>query len=180
MLSAAAEHWKTKRSLSAHGAELWAELYEHKKFLHTDKEEEEVSKEDNEEGNTYNCDSCKYETKTKRNLASHQKSIHEENSPQLCDSCPYITRNKSHMKKHREAVHLGIKYPCVSCEYRATDKSSLKRHRKTIHEGKKVIRTEVFDKDRFYAEVVAEFEKEQRSLVDIEVDWRKKFAYSAI
>ena len=69
------------------------------------------------------------------------------------------------MKKHREAVHLGMRYPCVSCEYQATGKSSLKRHQKTIHEGKKVIRTEVFDKDRFYAEVVAEFEKEQRSLV---------------
>merc|ERR1719233_2675662 len=118
----------------------------------------------------YKCNSCPYESKLKRYLTIHWKSMHEEKAPLLCDSCPYKTTNGTHLKKHREAIHLGIKYPCDSCKYQATDKSSLKRHQRTIHEGKKVIRSEVFDKDKFYAEVVAEFQKEQASMVDIDVD----------
>ena len=88
----------------------------------------------------------------------HQKILHEgsENTKHLCDSCPYQTINTSHLKKHQESIHLGVKYPCSLCKYQATTKATLRRHQKTIHEGIKVYKNEVFDKDKFYAEVVAE------------------------
>ena len=99
------------------------------------------------------------------NNGEHKKPVNG-NKTYLCDSCSYQTPYRGHLNKHHKAIHQGEKYPCETCTYQATEKGSLRRHQKTKHEGKRseFKTTAEFDKDKFYADVVKKFQKEQDRL----------------
>ena len=131
------------------------------------------------EGEKYICDLCDYQAVDKRSLRKHQLSLHDTlktgrrntksahgGKTYLCDSCSYQTPNKGHLNKHQRSIHQGERYPCDSCQYQAPEKGSLSRHEKTKHENKKsnLKSTAEFDKDKFYANEVEKFQKEQDRL----------------
>jgi len=50
-----------------------------------------------------------------------------------CDECKYKTKSKSHIKAHKISVHQKVKYNCDLCEYQATKEKYVNMHKIKIH-----------------------------------------------
>ena len=58
-------------------------------------------------------------------------------------------------------------FPCNEFDYTATERGGLQKHQKNKHNKKgsvNKVEMQEFDKEKFYAEVVAKFQKQQDNL----------------
>ena len=62
-------------------------------------------------GKPYECDQCKYSSKTAQNLKTH-KLTHSGEKPCACDQCKYFSKTAQNLKTHK-LTHSGEKpYAC--------------------------------------------------------------------
>ena len=62
-------------------------------------------------GKPYECDQCKYSSKTAQNLKTH-KLTHSGEKPCACDQCKYSSKTAQNLKTHK-LTHSGEKpYAC--------------------------------------------------------------------
>ena len=62
-------------------------------------------------GKPYECDQCKYSSKTAQNIKTH-KLTHSGEKPCACDQCKYSSKTAQNLKTHK-LTHSGEKpYAC--------------------------------------------------------------------
>ena len=111
-------------------------------------------------GKPYECDQCKYSSKTAQNLKTH-KLTHSGEKPCACDQCKYSSKTAQNLKTHK-LTHSGEKpYACDQYKYSSALAQALKRH-KLMLGGKRHCHSDISLKvmyDEYSAEQI--FEKDQ-------------------
>ena len=78
-------------------------------------------------GKPYECDQCKYSSKTAQNLKTH-KLTHSGEKPCACDQCKYSSKMAQNLKTHK-LTHSGEKpYACPSLHEFKIISSSITRY----------------------------------------------------
>ena len=85
-----------------------------------------------QEGETFYCDQCNYQTGRKGDLRKHCQSKHE-GVTYACGKCEYQPKDKSSLRKHQKAVNEGVRYLCDQCDYRTERPQSLNNHKQIKH-----------------------------------------------
>ena len=82
----------------------------------------------------YNCQQCRFKTKTKSHLKVHITTKHTGIRFD-CHNCSFQTAYRKDLARHKLAKHnVGIHpYQCDHCEYKARNKAELKKHILTKH-----------------------------------------------
>jgi hypothetical protein len=77
---------------------------------------------------------CEYKATHKRNLVSHQKSVHMGQIFQ-CPDFEHKSTKKCRLVTHHQSMHMG-KYSNVQTAYQATQKVNLITHQKFVYMGR--------------------------------------------
>jgi uncharacterized Zn-finger protein len=86
----------------------------------------------------FHCSLCPYETKQRRTLNAHIKSIHCTEKSFRCHLCHYAAKRNDTLTRHLK-THFGVKphvCPHQNCDYKFHEARKLKRHMR-IHLGEK-------------------------------------------
>ena len=85
-----------------------------------------------QEGETFYCDQCNYQTGRNGDLRKHRQSKHE-GVTYACGKCEYQPKDRSSLRKHQKAVHEGVRYPCDQCDYKTGRPQSFNNHKQIKH-----------------------------------------------
>ena len=81
----------------------------------------------------HECDICKNSYTTKRYLIHHIESTHEKIKKFPCSMCDYTAAHFVNLKAHINSIHLSLKHPCKYCTFQSNNRSGLKRHIDSLH-----------------------------------------------
>ena len=94
--------------------------------------------EENNDIDSYDCQTCSIAVTGLCNLGLHLKNEHNKDSDMWqCPSCDRSFPALSKLKRHVTSVHLNLKVKCPKCETRICE-SSLNTHMLVAHEGDRV------------------------------------------
>ena len=83
----------------------------------------------------HHCGICGFETKVKRNLATHSCVAVK------CGLCDFESRSKQLLNQHKITSHkttVGFVF-CDICPYRSNRITNVENHKKTVHEGMRIV-----------------------------------------
>jgi len=88
-----------------------------------------------EDPESYLCQHCAIQCKTKDALSHHIKVNHQEEHKFYCHRCPYKCNKKSRIIKHVNYVHeKNTEFKCQLCPFMGFDNNSVKKHIMGVHE----------------------------------------------